>query len=296
MNQFLSFLINGVSLGAIYGLVAIGIVLIYKASHVVTFSHGALVLLGAFVTARVSQETSFGLAVVAAITVTALVALLAERLVIRGMRGSPVINLSIATIGIDLLLVTYLTGSIGSTVLNIKHPWGASNLSLWGVGVGWNRVLALVVALALIGALLALFKFSTWGVAMRAAAQDGEIASLMGIGLSKVSALTWMVAGALACVAGIFLAGAPTPGVTVSLAAIAFRAFPAAILGGLDSVGGALVGGLVIGILEALVAGYQDQLAFLGHGASQVVPYVVMLAVLLIRPSGLFGSKELTRV
>jgi branched-chain amino acid transport system permease protein len=140
------------------------------------------------------------------------------------------------------------------------------------------------------------FKYSNWGVAMRAAAEDGEAAALMGIRLGRVSALAWVVGAGLAAVAGIFLVGAPTPGVTPAVGATALRAFPAAILGGLDSTGGALVGGLVVGITETLASGYQDQLSVLGRGFGAVVPYIVMLAVLLVRPSGLFGTRELTRV
>jgi branched-chain amino acid transport system permease protein len=131
---------------------------------------------------------------------------------------------------------------------------------------------------------------------MRASAEDGETAALMGIRLGRVSALAWTVAGALAGVAALFLVGAPTPGVSPAAYTVALRAFPAAILGGLDSTGGALVGGLLIGLAESFAAGYQDQLLFLGRGFGDVVPYVVMIAVLLVRPSGLFGTKELTRV
>lgn len=296
MIQFLTYVVNGLSLGAIYGLVAMGIVLIYKASQVVTFTHGSLLLLGTYATARANQDLPFVLALVVGLVVTGFVAVLAERLVIGRMQGSPVITLSIATIGIDLMLVTFLTGEIGSDVLNIRHPWGAGNVDIGGIGVSTNRVVALLATLAVIGALLAVFRFSGWGISLRAASEDGETASLMGISLSRISVTVWVVAAVLACVAGVFLAGSPTPGVAVSMAGIALRAFPAAILGGMDSVGGALLGGLIIGVLEALVAGYQQHLEFLGHGASHVVPYVVMVAVLLVRPSGLFGSKELNRV
>ena len=148
----------------------------------------------------------------------------------------------------------------------------------------------------LIAVFFAAFKYSSWGVAMRASAEDGETAALMGIRLGRVSALAWIVAGALAAVAALFLVGAPTPGVSPAAYTVSLRAFPAAILGGLDSTGGALVGGLLIGLAESFAAGYQDQLLFLGRGFGDVVPYVVMIVVLLVRPSGLFGTKELTRV
>jgi branched-chain amino acid transport system permease protein len=131
---------------------------------------------------------------------------------------------------------------------------------------------------------------------MRASAEDGETAALMGIRLGRVSALAWVVAGILTGVAALFLVGSPTPGVSPGAYSVALRAFPAAILGGLDSTGGALVGGLLIGMAESFAAGYQDDLLFLGRGFGDVVPYIVMIAVLLVRPSGLFGTRELTRV
>jgi branched-chain amino acid transport system permease protein len=207
-----------------------------------------------------------------------------------------VISLAILTIGLDILLSTELTREIGSDILNIQHPWGGRVLHLGSVGITENRAVAILVAAVLIGAFFAAFKYSSWGVAMRAAAEDGEAAALMGIRLGRVSALAWVVGAGLAAVAGIFLVGSPTPGVSPGVGATALRAFPAAILGGLDSTGGALVGGLVVGVTETLASGYQDQLAFLGRGFGAVVPYIVMLAVLLVRPSGLFGTRELTRV
>src|SRR3954453_5705469 len=173
---------------------------------------------------------------------------------------------------------------------------GGGSFRIGDVGISQNRLIATIVAGVLIALFFAAFKYSSWGVSMRAAAEDGETAALMGIRLGRVSALAWTVAGALAAVAALFLVGAPTPGVTPPASPVALRAFPAAILGGLDSTGGALVGGLLIGLAESFAAGYQDQLLFLGRGFGDVVPYIVMIAVLLVRPSGLFGTKELTRV
>jgi len=271
-------------------------VIIFKASEVVSFMHGSLLLLGAFLIARLHDRLGFWPAVLVGVLVTALVALLVERLLINRLRGAPVISLAILTIGVDLIMLTELTRRIGSDILNVGHPWGGETFSIGSVGISDNRALAILVAAVLIALFFAAFRFSDWGVAMRAAAEDGEAAALMGIRLGRVSALAWTVAGVLAAVAGLFLVGAPTPGVTPGIGATALRAFPAAILGGLDSTGGALVGGLVVGVAESLAAGYQDQIAFLGRGFGDVVPYVVMVAVLLVRPSGLFGTRELTRV
>ncbi|MGY1643557.1 branched-chain amino acid ABC transporter permease [Geodermatophilus sp. SYSU D00703] len=296
MTQFLSLLLNGISLGAIYALIALGFVIIFKASEVVSFTQGSLLLLGAYTIARLAEPFGFLLAALAGILVTALAAFLIERLVINRLRGAPVISLAIVTIGVDIILLTELIRRIGPDILNVPHPWGGESVRIGGVGISLNRLIAMGVAGVLIVVFFVAFKYSSWGVAMRASAEDGEAAALMGIRQGRVSALAWIVAGVLAAVAALFLVGAPTPGVSAAVYTVALRAFPAAILGGLDSTGGALVGGLLIGIAEALAAGYQEQLSFLGRGFGEVVPYVVMIIVLLVRPSGLFGTKELTRV
>ena len=296
MTQFLSLLLNGLSLGAIYALIALGFVVIFKSSEVVSFMHGSLLLLGAYLIAVMQGALGFWGATIAGIAITALVGLLIDRVLFAHLRGAAVITLAILTIGLDIVLGTELTRRIGSDILNIDHPWGGSVVHLGGVGITANRAIAIAVAAVLIGLFFVAFKYSNWGVAMRASAEDGEAAALMGIRLGRVSATAWMVGGALAAVAGLFLVGSPTPGITPSLGSVALRAFPAAILGGLDSTGGALVGGLVIGVAESLADGYQEQLLFLGRGFGSVVPYIVMIAVLLVRPSGLFGTRELTRV
>jgi len=133
-------------------------------------------------------------------------------------------------------------------------------------------------------------------VAMRSAAEDGEAASLMGIRLNRVAAGAWALAGALAAVGGVFLTSFPAAGVTGGVGLIALAAIPAVVLGGFDSPEGAVVGGLIIGVVSVLAAGYQDELSFLGRGIGAVAPFVVMLLVLLVRPSGLFGTREVTRV
>jgi branched-chain amino acid transport system permease protein len=296
VTQFLSLLLNGISLGAIYALIALGFVVIFKASEVVSFMHGSLLLLGAYLIAVLQDALGFWGAVVAGVALTGVVGLVIDRVLLRRLRGAPVISLAILTIGLDIVLGTELTRRIGSDILNIGHPWGGQVVHLGSVGITANRAIATGVAAVLIGLFFLGFKYSTWGVSMRAAAEDGETAALMGIRLGRVSATAWVVGASLAAVAGLFLVGSPTPGITPAVGSTALRAFPAAILGGLDSTGGALVGGLLIGVAESLADGYQDQLLFLGRGFGAVVPYVVMIAVLLVRPSGLFGTRELTRV
>ena len=296
MNTFLTLLLNGVSLGAIYALIALGFAVIFKASEVVSFMHGSLLLFGAFTIAKLNESIGFFPAVIGGILATSGVGLLVERLLINRLRGAPVISLAILTIGIDIMLITELTRRIGSDILNVGHPWGGDFVRIGSIGLTTNRLYAMITAGVLIGLFFTAFKFSSWGVAMRASAEDGETAALMGIKLGRVSALAWVIGAGLAAVAGLFLVGSPTPGVTPGVSAVALRAFPAAILGGLDSTGGALVGGMIIGIAEAMASGYQEQLLFLGRGFGDVVPYVVMILILLVKPSGLFGTKELTRV
>lgn len=296
MTQFLSLLISGISLGAIYALIALGFVVIFKSSEVVSFMHGSLLLLGAYLIVELQGSLGFWVAAILGALLTGVVGLLVDRVFLARVRGAPVISLAILTIGLDILLITELTRRIGSDILNINHPWGGAVVHLGSVGVTVNRAVTIGVAAVLIALFFLANKYSSWGVAMRAVAEDPEAAALMGIRRSRVSAVAWFIGGALAAIAGLFLVGSPTPGVTPAVAATALGAFPAAILGGLDSTGGALVGGLVIGVTETLASGYQQQLAFLGRGFGAVVPYIVMILVLLVRPSGLFGTRELTRV
>lgn len=296
MTKFLELVLSGVSLGFIYALLAMGFVIIFKATEVVNFAHGSILLFGVYVIADYRDRLGFYGAVLLGLAVAGALVVLVERVLINPLRGAELNALAILTIGLDVILLAALTKLIGDKILSTGDPFGADVTQLAGFTIADNRIAAIVVALVLISAFFALFKYSSWGIAMRAAAEDGEAASLMGIRRGRVSAIAWLTAGILATVAGIFLAGSPAPGLTATSGFTAIRAFPAAILGGLDSVGGAVVGGILIGLAESLTAGYESDLLFLGRGFSSVMPYVVMIAILLWRPSGLFGTKELTRV
>jgi branched-chain amino acid transport system permease protein len=297
MTQFIELLISGISLGFVYALVALGFVVIFKSSHVINFAHGSILLVGAYVIARTHASLGFWPAVLVGMAAAALTATLVEVVILRRLRGRASIDtLTIVTIGVDILLATELVRRIGQKVLNIGDPWGDKVVHIGAVSIPQARVAAAIVALIVLAAFVAAFKFSNWGIAMRSAAADNEAAALMGIRLGRVSAGTWALAGALAALGGLFLTTFPTPGVDSNVGLGALAAFPAAILGGLDSIAGAVVGGLIIGVAVTLTGGYQDELSFLGRGLNDVVPYVVMVLVLLVRPWGLFGTKELTRV
>lgn len=296
MTHFAELLLNGVSMGSVYALIALGFVIIFKASEVVNFAHASLLLVGGFLVAELHGHIGFWPALLAGAAGAALAGAFVEFAVIRRSRAANHSVLAIVTIGIDIILATELTRRIGTRVMAMGDPWGDAVVHLGPVSIAETRVVALIVAGALIGTFLLAFKYTGWGVAMRAAAEDHETAALMGVRLGRVSLSAWAVAGALAAVAALFLAVFPTPGLDRTTGLVALKAFPAAILGGLDSTTGALAGGLIIGVTEALMSGYQGEMTFLGRGIGDVAPFLVMIIVLLVRPAGLFGTRELTRV
>ncbi|GLX93524.1 branched-chain amino acid ABC transporter permease [Herbidospora sp. NBRC 101105] len=296
MTTFVELLVNGISIGAVYALIALGFVIIFKATEVVNFAHASLLLAGGYLVARLWPVVGFWAALLIGVAAAALVAAAIEFLVIRRANVASHSVLAIVTIGVDIVITTELTRQIGTDVLAMGDPWGSEVVRFGGVTLAETRIVALVTAAALITAFLLAFKYTGWGVAMRAAAEDAETAALMGVRLGRVSMSAWAVAGGLAAVAALFLCVFPTPGLDRSTSLVALKAFPAAILGGLDSTTGALVGGLVIGVTESMMSGYQNDMAFLGRGIGDVAPFLVMLVILLIRPAGLFGTKELARV
>jgi branched-chain amino acid transport system permease protein len=297
MNHFLTLLVNGVSLGCIYALITLGFVIVFKATRVVNFAYGSLLLLGAYVIGRGHEPLGFAGAVLLAVVVTAVVAALVGVVLLRRVRLADPGTLAILTLGVDIVLATELTRRIGTDLLTTGDPWGSRVVSVVGVTVPQTRVAAAVVAVVLVAGFLAAVKFTDWGTGLRASAEQPATAALMGIRLGRVAAGVWLLAGALAAIAGLFFTAFPTPGISGNAGQAALgAAVPAAVLGGLDSTTGALVGGLAVGLTATMVAGYQDQLAFLGRGLGGVAPYLVMLVILLIRPAGLFGGKEITRV
>jgi branched-chain amino acid transport system permease protein len=296
VSTFIAFVINGLSLGCVYALIAIGFVVVFKSTRVLNFAHGSVLLLAAYVVGRTHEALGFGLAVLAGVGAAAAAAVLIDVVVMRRARRADLGTLAILTLGVDIVMLTELTRRIGVDVLTTGAPWGTDVVDLAGAKVPLSRLIAAAVAITLMGALAAAFKYTDAGVAMRAAAADGETASLMGVRLGRVAMAAWALAGALAAVAGVFLGSFPSPGIDATLGLAALAAIPAWVLGGFDSIPGAVVGGLIIGVVSALTTGYQGELSFLGRGLGEVAPYAVMLFVLLIRPSGLFGTREVTRV
>ncbi|MEU3664474.1 branched-chain amino acid ABC transporter permease [Streptomyces sp. NPDC032940] len=298
MSDLLDNLLNGLALGSVYALIALGFVTIFKASGVLNFAHGSLLLLGGYLVAVLHDDLGFAGALALAVVATAAVAGALDRLLLqRGEQDAHGAHVqTIVTIGIDIVLVTDLARRIGGDLLPLGDPWGDAVTDLGPVTVADSRVAAILVSAVAIGGAFALFRFTPWGLSLRAAAEDAEAAALMGVRLTRIRTVAWCLAGGLAALAAVFLVAFPAPGLERTTGQIALKAFPAAILGGMASPVGALVGSMLIGLTEAFVAGYQSDLHVLGEGFGDVAPYAVMVLVLLIRPTGLFAAKGAARV
>jgi branched-chain amino acid transport system permease protein len=296
MTEFLQLCFAGLALGARYALVALGFVIIYKATGVINFAQGGLVALGAYLAYAFNTVTYFALAVVLAALVAAVFGAAVERVVLRRMVGQPVFAVIMITIGLLFIIDQGVTATWGYDALNMADPWGVDTVKAGDLVFAVRDLWTIGIAAAVLGAFFLFFRFSTLGVAMRATAFDQEAALAMGISARRVFAASWAIAAALAALAGVTLASGPAA-LTPGISAIALVAFPAMIVGGLDSPAGAVAGGLIIGLAQSLTAGYQDDLfPWAGQNVSSVMPYVVMVLILLVRPYGLFGTPEVRRV
>jgi branched-chain amino acid transport system permease protein len=299
--KFLQLLASGAALGAVYALVGLGFVVIYRATGVINFAQAGMVVLGAFLVynATTAWGMGFWLALLVAMALGALLGIVLERVVLRRMIGRPVYAVILVTVGLLLLVEPVVTTIWQNPATNIENPWGLSKVTIGSVTVLQVDIATVVIGGAVLGAFFAFFRYTKYGVAMRATAIDQEAALAQGINVQGIVALSWAIAGVVAVLAGTMLgSGAgPATGLGVGIGIISLKALPAVVLGGLDSPLGAVVGGLIIGISEVLMAGYQnDILPFLPDGFAAVMPWVVMLIVLLVRPYGLFGTRDVRRI
>jgi len=297
MTQFLQAVANGLSLAAIYALIALGFVIIYKSMQVLNFAQPALLLLGGYWVLYFGTVWGwpFPIAIAVGAIFAAVTGVIVERVALRPMVGKPVFAVAIVTIGLNTVITVIALDLLGNDIRRMGDPWGLDKMSLGGVSIAHRQLAAIITAVVLVGALLAFFKYSRMGLAMRAAAFDQEVALTQGVSVTAVFALSWAIAAVLAMFGGVFI-GAGI-GLDRSASVVALKALPVVVVGGLDSIQGALVGALLVAEAEVLVASYQSQFApWLGQGFSQVVPYLVMFLVLLVRPYGLFGTKEVERV
>lgn len=293
MSTFLDIFINGAAVGAAYALVALGFVVIYKATGVINFAQGGFMLVGSYLAYNFHQTWGlpFYLALVMALVGGALVGWLAEVAILRFMVGQPPFAQIMVTIGLLFVIQEVVSAIWGPDTLDMGSPWGNRTVKLGGATISHQNVWTLVFAFIVVVAFFFFFRFTSLGLAMRATSIDQEAALAQGISARRVYGVSWAIAGAVGALAAIMLTAQPA-GISPALQFTALLAFPAIILGGLDSPVGAIVGGLVIGISQAIAAKWIHW----GTGFSDVFPYVVMIAILLVKPYGLFGTREVRRV
>ncbi len=285
--QVLQLLISGIAQGCIYGLIALGFVLIYKATETVSFAQGDLMMVGAFCGLALLTVAGFPfwLAVPCAIVAMGLMGLLLERIVIRPILGQPAFSIVMLTIGIGYVargLITMIPG-IGTDTHVLPSPYN-DGTTAWGKLVLDHEQMVVIASTALLCALLfAIFRYTRVGIAMQASSQNQLAAYYMGIPVQGLNGLVWALAAAVAAIAGILLA--PITFVHANMGLIGLKAFPAAVVGGFGSLPGAIVGGLIIGIVESFSGFY------LPEGFKDIAAYVVVLIMLMVMPNGLFGEK-----
>ena len=306
MTIFLQATAEGLALGAVYSLVAIGFVLIYKAMDVLSFAQPALAVVGAgFISSlAVDRGIPFWIALIFGILITGILSLLIERTFLRPMVGEPVFSVAILTIGIDILLRTTLDNWIGLNPRYLGDPFPSfgnfGSTEIFGVTLKYLEISAFFTAVVVIILLSIFFRKSKYGIAMRATSFDQEAALAQGIDVGKIFGLVWFIAGLLASLAGFFITGGFNTLTQFSFIS-ALRALPAVVIGGLDSIPGAVVGSLIIGLTQGYVAYFQPNLEMVlgfsvGSGFSLVAPYLIMFVILLFKPDGLFGTEEVERV
>ena len=306
MIIFLQATAEGLALGAVYSLVAIGFVLIYKAMDVLSFAQPALAVVGAAFISALEDDRGvpFWIAFIVGIVLTGILSLIIERTFLRPMVGEPVFSVAILTIGIDILLRTVLDYWIGLNPRYLGDPFPSfgnfGSINIGGVVLKYLEISAFLTAVVVIILLSIFFKKSKYGVAMRATSFDQEASLAQGIDDGKIFALVWFIAGMLASFAGFFITGGFNTLTQFSFIS-ALRALPAVVIGGLDSIPGAVAGSLIIGLTQGYVAYFQaDMESLVGFplvsGFSLVAPYFIMFVFLLVKPDGLFGTEEVERV
>jgi branched-chain amino acid transport system permease protein len=285
--QFIQLVISGISQGCIYGLIALGFVLIYKATETVSFAQGELMMLGAFcgLAAMTFLGFPFWLAILSTIAAMAVFGVLLERIVIRPILGQPQFSIVMLTIGIGYVargLITMIPG-IGTETHALPVPYKDEVLNVGALVLNAEQLVIIGATGTLCLLLFAVFRYSKIGIAMQASSQNQLAAYYMGIPVKTLNGVVWGLAAAVAAVAGLLLS--PITFVHANMGFIGLKAFPAAVVGGFGSLPGAIVGGLVIGIVESLSGFY------LPEGIKDVAAYVVVLIMLMVKPNGLFGER-----
>ena len=297
MSYFLQLVVSGIVVGSIYALSALGFVLIYKSSRVLNVAHGQLIAAGAFITYALTVWAGIPvvLSFVLSLVISFFLAMSVERIFLRRLIGEPIISVIMVTIGLMSILdgIIYLT-PFGTENFSFPPFLPTTPLTFAGVSISWTQLVGVLVTFTMIGALSWFFKKSTLGISMRAVADDQLASMAVGISIPKVFGLAWALAGMSAAAAGAII-GNITGLNFDTLHAFGILVFPVVILGGLDSILGAVVAGIIMGLIQQFAGGYLDGNWGL-NGTGEVMPYLILLIILLFKPHGLFGIHEIERV
>jgi branched-chain amino acid transport system permease protein len=290
LAQFVEYSIVGIAAGGIYALIALGIIVIFKSSRTFNFAMGEMMMLSAYFFYAAAVTFALGplIGMIVALAGSVAIALLIERVAIRPMLGRPFIAVVMVTFGIGSIIRGVVGMIWGPNDLQIPAILSRSPIIVGDIFIPGKTARALAIAVVIVVALLAYLRFSRAGVALRAAAADAITAYSMGINVRRIIAFTWVIAAITGCISGILMANVNT--LTPHLGVVALNVLAVVILGGMNSIGGVLIAGFIIGWLEAvtgLVAGTEFR---------EIAPYILVLLVLLVRPTGLFGTKEVERI
>jgi branched-chain amino acid transport system permease protein len=295
MNFFLQLVVTGLALGMVYALVAIGFVIILKCSNAFNIAQGHFVLIGGYL--GYTFLVPFGLPIwaslILAIAVAIVLGLLIERLTIRPLVGQPELAMIMMTIALATVLEGLATLIWGGEYKTYHGVLPTVTLKLGQISIPPESLIGLIVSVIAVVLLMALFRYTKIGLAMRATAEDLQVVQSVGIRATTVYAVSWVIACVVGVIGGMLLGG--VSGVMIPLAEIGLKAFAVVLLGGVNSIGGAIVAGIILGVLENVAAGYLDPL-LPGGGLAQIFPFVVMIIVLIFRPYGLFGLVRIERI
>lgn len=295
MSFFLQLVVTGFSLGMVYALVAIGLVIILKCSDAFNIAQGHFVMIGGYLgyTFLVPLGLPIWACLLLSIIVAIIMGLLIERLTLRPLIGQPVLAVIMMTVALFTVLEGLATLFWGGEYKAYHGVLPTMALDIKGISIPSESLIGLIVSIIAVVLLILLFQYTKIGLAMRATAEDLQVVQSLGIRATTVYAVSWVIACVVGVIGGIILAG--VSGVMVSLSEIGLKAFAVVLLGGVNSIGGAIFAGIILGVSENIAAGYLDPL-LPGGGLAHVFPFIVMILVLVFRPHGLFGLETIERI